>query len=303
MVLADGTTVTASDESNPDLFWGIRGGGSNFGVVTEFTYKIHEHKGDVFFGTLAFSAEKTSKLLGIIETLRQDIESADGKLVWFLAMARFPGQPRVHPLMLFFYDGPEEEGQKFLAPVLALEPFMNQTAMKPYTKATDPMMVSPNHNRVSSSNATLASPLDLSVVETLIEDMDAFFNKYGDAVAPSRVVIELRSYKASAAVNPSATAYRSRDETIFVIMEAVYNSSVSNEAIRQDVKAITDKVKASKRQKDGKSQNLFNLNVSGGLEKVKEAYGENYPRLKELKRKYDPNFVFNKWYPISPTAE
>jgi hypothetical protein len=255
-------------------------------------------------GILAFSAEKTSKLLGIIETLRQDIESADGKLVWFLAMARFPGQPRVHPSMLLFYDGPEEEGKKFLAPVLALEPFMNQTTMKPYSKATDPIpSMSPDHNQVSSSNATLASPLELSVVESLIEDLDAFFNKYGDAVTPSRVVIELRSYKASAAVNPSATAYRSRGETIFVVMEAVYNSSVSNEAIRQDVKAITDKVKALKRQKEGKSQNLFNLNVSGGLEKVKDAYGENYPQLKELKRKYDPNFVFNKWYPISPTAE
>jgi FAD/FMN-containing dehydrogenase len=48
VVPADGSIVEESEKSNPDLFWGIRGSGSNFGVVTEFTYKIYEHKGDVF---------------------------------------------------------------------------------------------------------------------------------------------------------------------------------------------------------------------------------------------------------------
>ena len=156
-----------------------------------------------------------------MEDLRQDVESADGKLGWMIALAKFPGQPKVHPLVIMFYDGPEEEAKKFLAPVSALEPFMNQCSMKPYTKITDPMpAMAPNHNRVSTSNATLASPFDAAIVETLIGDLDAFMNRYGEAVTPSKVVIELRSYRASAAVDPAATAYRSRAETILVVMEA-----------------------------------------------------------------------------------
>jgi hypothetical protein len=86
-------------------------------------------------------------------------------------------------------------------------------------------------------------------------------------------------------------------------VEAEYDGSVSNEVIREHVKAITEKVKASKKQKDGKSQDAFNFNASGGSERVKDAYGGNYHRLKEVKRKYDPNFVFNKWYSISPAEE
>jgi len=199
-----------------------------------------------------------------------------------LAFARLPGQPKVHTSMMIFYDGLEKEAKKFLEPVVALDSFMNQTAMKSYTKVTDPTPpMNSNHNRVSTTTATLVSHVDAKVIHTLIEDLDAFLNKYGNAVTPSKVIIELRSYRISAAIDPAATAYRSRAETIFMMIEADYDDLVSNEVMRAEIKAIADKVKAAKKQRDPKSEDAFNFNATGGVEKVKDAYGDNYPRLRE----------------------
>jgi hypothetical protein len=74
--------------------------------------------------------------------------------------------------------------------------------------------------------------------------------------------------------------------------------------MRQDVKTISDKVRDVIRKKGlyPEGTAVFNANISTGSEKITDMFGENLPKLRELKKKYDPKFVFNKWYPIAPAA-
>jgi hypothetical protein len=193
---------------------------------------------------------------------------------------------------------------KFIVPLIYLEPFMKQMGMKPHAQITEPMPgTNPNLNRYSTSNAIVTAPLDIDIIDTIIEDFDTFLNKYDEAVSRSKVILELRSFAALAAVAPSATAFASRSRCIFVLAEAQFDNSVSNELIRNNIKALKDKVKVIKKQKNPTSVESFNLNIAQGSEKVKDKFGEYYQRLREVRRKYDLNFIVNKWYPIPPAED
>ncbi|KAF7853641.1 hypothetical protein EAF04_010632 [Stromatinia cepivora] len=209
----------------------------------------------------------------------------------------------VHPVGLIFYDGPEDEARKLTAPLWDPGPVMSTVSMKPYADVTKPSeMVDgpPTHQNYSTTNALMPHPLDVGVMERLVREFDDFLNKYGDAVAPSRIVLEMRSYKVSASISPPATALAARGKAAAVVMEAQYDSSQASHAImRQEVKSMMGKVKESVKVR-GSGGNLANVNLADGTERVQEIFGENFARLREIKRKYDPGFIFNKWYPIPP---
>jgi FAD/FMN-containing dehydrogenase len=84
----------------------------------------------------------------------------------------------------------------------------------------------------------------------------------------------------------------------------MYDSSVNDDIMRQEVKAISDKVRDVMKKKGLYQEGtaVLNANILTGKEKVTEMFGENLPKLMELKKKYDPTSVLNKWYPIEPAA-
>ncbi|KUJ10052.1 FAD-binding domain-containing protein [Mollisia scopiformis] len=298
VVTADGSVLEASHEQNPDLFWGIRGGGSNFGVVTEFTYRTH-NQGKVFFGPLVFTPDKNHRFLQLVEPMRQATEASNGKLAVFVSFTKVLGMPSVHPVCIIFYDGTEEEARQITAPLFELGPAKAMAVMRDYAECTAPTPMSegpPTHQHYSASNSPLNLPVDTALLEEMIAALDRMFEKYGDVVTASRLFFELRSYAKSANIDPSATALRARAPAVLLAMEGRHDGSIPSK-IRTEVQAIIEIARSKQKGR------FINANIGDGSEKVADMFGGNYESLRQLKKKYDPGFVFNKWYPIPPAGD
>ena len=138
VVLADGTFVTANMQTHPDLFWALRGGGGNFGVVTSFLFRLHPVS-TVFAGPIAWDQKHART---IMQRYREFIPRAPEELGAFLGLKTvLSSAPFPEPLwgqriclLMSCYDGPENDGKKALAPFLdALpEPWFNWMGMMPY---------------------------------------------------------------------------------------------------------------------------------------------------------------------------
>lgn len=276
-------------------------------VYEESAGEIREKANRVPSGPLVYGPEKTKALLELVDTMQEVTEQTDGKLRIFLAITKIPSVPMsgIHPICIISYDGPEEEARKLTAPLWDLQPVMSAVSMKPFANTTKPSGLvdePPNHQNFSSTSVFMPHPFDVEIMEKLIQEFDDFHNKHGDALAPSRIIIEMRSYKVSGAIPASATALAAREKTVSVTMEAQYDSSqVSHTVMREEIKKMIGPVKeAVKKQGSGK---FTNANLGSGTEKTQNMFGHNYARLREIKRKYDPDFIFNKWYPIPPAEQ
>ena len=142
---------------------------------------------------------------------------------------------------------------------------------------------------------------DLDVIEECIADLGTLLEKYTSA-SSSKIVIEILSFIKSGSLDPSAMAFRAHISALMMTMNSQHDGSVpnSNVVMRAELKRIMDKVRNSTVAKHPEIGNFFNANISSGMEKSAALFEENYGRLRELKRKFDPGFVFEKWFPIPP---
>jgi FAD/FMN-containing dehydrogenase len=261
----------------------------------------------MYSGPLVFVPDQTKQFLEAADSIKEAVDANDGKLAVFLAFMKPPGSPKPTPLALIFYDGPAEKAKELAKPLYGLSPVADMTAVVPYASTTAPNPLvdgPPTHQRYATSNFQMFFPLDVDMWLNLVDDYGAFMTKYGDAVAPSKIVMEIRSYAKSSSLPVSAMAYALRRPAVMSALEAQYDASVDDAVMRQDVKTISDKVRDVIRKKGlyPEGTAVFNANISTGSEKITDMFGENLPKLRELKKKYDPKFVFNKWYPITPAA-
>lgn len=294
MVTAEGKKLRVSESNNEDLFWAIRGGGGNFGVVTKYDFKLHPVGPEVLAGLLVFPFTEAQKVL---QQYRDFVSSAPEELNVWVVLRKAPQLPflpeKVHGKMVVvmpvFYDGDIAKGEKLIDLVRKFGTLHGEhVGSQPYTawqQAFDPLLTPGVRNYWKSHNFT---DLKDGVLNKMIEFA-------GKMPSPHcEIFIGLISGYQNK-IPTEATAYSSRDAKF------VMNVHSRWEKPKDDDKCIAWARRFFKATAPYASGGAYvNFMTEEEQNRVMSAYGPNYERLVEIKTKYDPKNIFQMNQNIKP---
>lgn len=290
LVTADGELVRADAGSHPDLFWAIRGGGGNFGVVTRFQFRLHEVP-TVVGGMLLLPATPE-----VIDSFVAEAAAAPEELSAIVNVMPAPPMPMIPAeqhgqlivMGLLCYAGDPERGEQALAPFRALAtPIADLLRPMPYPEVLLP--VEAGYHPTAVSRNLFLDRFDRPVAETILDHL-----RESDA---SIRVSQLRMLGGAVARVPDdATAYQHRQRPITANVAAFYDGP-QDRVVRQDwVDGF-----AAALLKDGDTSAYVNFVGDEGPARVRDAYpGTTWDRLVEVKRRYDPTNLFRLNQNIPP---
>jgi FAD/FMN-containing dehydrogenase len=287
VVTADGRLLTASEEENENLFWGLRGGGGNFGVVTSFEYRLHP-VGSVLGGGLRYGAAEARDFLRFY---REFASTCPDELSTAASLGRAPNGGVVAGVAVC-YCGPVEAGERVLRPLREFgSPLEDSIQPMPYRtlqSAPDPGFPLGRQHYWKSSYLKHLSDEAIEVMLQFVAEMHS---------SSSGVGLQ-QMHGAASRVDPAATAFPHRDEHHdFLILSQWADLTDSEENIRW-----TREFFEAMQPFFEKGVYVNNLGEEGE-DRVREAYGENYGRLVALKDRYDPTNLFRLNQNIKPTAQ
>ncbi len=297
IVTADGRVQTASESEHPDLFWAIRGAGSNFGVVTSFEFRLHEVGPLVAFAAPIYALEDAER---VVPAWRDFMEAAPDEVssqlfLWGVPAAEgFPAELHDRPIVApaAMYAGPVEEGERVLRPLRELAtPLLDLSATMPYTVLQGAFDALFPKGRLYYWKSLYLGDLDE-------ETMAATIRYARDRPTPmSLVALWHLGGGAARCVGAEATAFGRRDAPYLLSLDTTWEQPAETERCLAWTRAAwTD----MRRLGPG---GLY-LNFAGfGEEKealVRASYGANYARLVDLKTEYDPSNLFRVNQNIRP---
>ena len=288
MITADGRFLTASATENENLFWGLRGGGGNFGVVTSFEYQLHP-VGQVLAGMVVHPFEKAKEVLKFYRDFSSTIPDEVNTMAGFITSPE--GDPSV--VILVCYNGPIEAGEEALRPLREFGPpladLVRTMAYGDFQSMLDPG-APPGHQYY------MKSLFVKDIGDEAIDTMVAYFAK---VTSPLTSVL---FQQLGNAVNRVGT-----NETAFVHRDARYEwtclshwidpgeSEVHLRWAREFAEAIHPFTTGAI------YVNQMGTEAEDGSDQIKAAYGASYQRLVALKNEYDPTNMFSHNQNIKPT--
>jgi FAD/FMN-containing dehydrogenase len=285
VVTADGKTITASAAENPDLFWALRGGGGNFGVVTSFEYRLHPVS-KVLGGLLVYPLSEARQLLRFYRDFTQ---AAPDELTLYGACLTSPDGPVA--AIAVCYSGDISEGERVIAPLRRFgSPVADTIAPISYAAVQQTLMDSAYpRGSLNYWKSGLLSALSDDVIDRIVE-------AFGVVPSPMTAVAIEQLGGAVARVPGDSTAYAHRAAAYNVLITSLWQEPAASE---KNVLWTRELFGALLPSTSGVYQNY--LSEGEGDERVKSAYGANHRRLAEIKGKYDPENFFRLNHNVQPS--
>jgi hypothetical protein len=296
LVLASGERVRANAEEHPDLYWAIRGGGGNFGVVTSFLFRLHE-VGTVFAGPTFWPVELGDEVLSVY---REFLPSAPRELNGFFAFHTVPPAPpfpeEIHLRtvcgVVWCYVGSEEDAARAMAPLLdALpEPLLHGVQSMP-------------HAALQAAFDGLYPPGDqwywrADFVKEIPDEAVQIHARFGAEMPTMKSTMHMYPIDGAAHdLGSSDTAWSYRDARWGSVFAGVDPDPANVDVIRR---WSIDYFEALHPYSAGGA--YVNMMMEEGQERVRASYRDNYERLARIKATYDPNNVFRVNQNIQPRA-
>lgn len=294
IVLADGRFVTASAEENEDLFWAIRGGGGNFGVVTSFLFKLHPIHMD-YAGPMLWPLEQATE---VMQWYREFITQAPDDIYgFFLFLVVPPGPPFPEHLhnkkmcgVVWCYTGPAEQAETTFKPIRSFGP--------PALDLVGPMP----HPQLQSMFDELYPPglqwyWRADFFNELSDEAIALHVKYGSEIPTMHSSMHLYPINGAAhRIGKTDTAWSYRDATWAQVIVGVDPDPTNNEKIIAWTKEYWDAL-----HPHSAGGAYVNFMMDEGEERIKASYRDNYDRLVEIKKQFDPTNLFRVNQNIRPT--
>jgi len=297
VVGADGTFMRANEQENADLFWALRGGGGNFGVVTRFEFKLHPVGPEIFGGLIVYPLAQAREVL---VRYRELVASMPDELSVWLVLRQAPPLPFLSPdvhgkpvlVLAVFYAGKDaEQGRRLAEPFHQFgTPHAVQLGVQPYRawqQTFDPLLTPgarnywKSHNFASLSDAAIEVALE-HVKQLPSPHTEIFFGLLGGQAAR---------------VDARATAYPHRKAVFVMNVHGRWETAAEDRACidwaRNLYRTMTPHAMGGV---------YVNFLTEDETERVRDAYGPNYGRLAAAKKQFDPDNLFRSNQNIQPPA-
>ena len=298
IVTADGEVRHASREENEDLFWAIRGAGANLGVVTSFTYRLHEIGPTVYGGLIAWPFERAEEIL---DTYREITRTAPRELTVFLLLMRAPPVPFVPEqargkricAMTVCYSGDLDTVDEVLALIRSLgDPVVDLLREQPYTQLQSYLDATQPKGPHYYWKTEFAAELSDDLLETMR-------NLGGECPIPAGQLVIIHVGGAANEHEADDGAVGNRDARY------MYGAAGRWEPDEPNADEYREWVRDAGSQFRPFSTGATYINfqtADEGDDRIRATYGDNFDRLVEVKTRYDPDNVFRMNRNIEPTA-